>query len=107
MHKTHPVYMPRRMSQALLAVLLLSLTVLATACGGDPQAQQQASQNKTQLDTTVQHARQIGVPASLLNPILKQEQQLSSTSAPFSLFNDQAATVYYKNQANQYHKFQA
>jgi len=81
---------------------LLSITVLTTACGGDPQAQQAANQNKTQLDSAIQNAQHIGVPASSLNPILKKEQTLNSTSAPFSLFNGQSATDYYRNQAKQY-----
>src|SRR5947208_38804 len=102
MHTTHPVHLPQRVTQGMMIMLLLSLTILTTACGGDPQVQQQASQNKTKLDALIQHAQQIGVPASILNPIVKKELQLSSTSAPFTLFNDQPDTDYYKNQANQY-----
>lgn len=102
MYKTHVVHGPRRVTHATLAMLLLSLTFMIAACGGDPQAQEQANHNKAQLDQTIQHAQQIGVPASALNPILKQEKQLSSSSAPFSPFNDQPITNYYKNQANHY-----
>jgi hypothetical protein len=102
MYKTHFVHVPRRVTQATLVMLLLSLTFMIAACGGDPQAQEQANHNKAQLDQTIQHAQQIGVPASALNPILKQEKQLSSSSAPFSPFNDQPITSYYKNQANLY-----
>ena len=104
MHKMHPVHAPQRVAQAMLVMLLLGLTVLTTACGGDPQAQQSASQNKAQLDQMLQHAQQIGVHATSLAPIVKKEQQLNNSSAPFSLFNDQADTNYYKNQANQYSK---
>jgi lipoprotein-anchoring transpeptidase ErfK/SrfK len=104
MHKMHLVHKPQRVAQAMLVMLLLGLTVLTTACGGDPQAQQSASQNKAQLDQMIQHAQQIGVPAASLTPIVKKEQQLNNSSAPFSLFNDQADTNYYKNQANQYSK---
>jgi hypothetical protein len=92
------------MAYATLVILMLGITLLISACGGDPRVQQHASQNKAQLDQLTQQAQKIGVPAALLNPILKQEQQLSSTSAPFSLFNDQAATNYYNNLANQYAK---
>src|SRR5579859_7446120 len=70
MLKTYPVHMPQRVAQRLLVMLLLGLTVLVSACGGDPRVQQSASQNKAQLDTLIQHAQQIGVPASLLQPIL-------------------------------------
>src|SRR5437588_10497984 len=45
MHKMHLVHQPQRVAQAMLVMLLLGLTVLTTACGGDPQAQQSASQN--------------------------------------------------------------
>jgi len=104
MHKTQPIPIPQRVAQATLVVLLLGLTILVSACGGDPQAQQQASQAKVQLDQLTQHARQIGVPASQLKPILNKEQQLSNSSAPFSPFNDQPDTAYYTNLANQYSK---
>src|SRR5437868_3379184 len=106
MRKTSPVHMPLRLAQAMLVMSILGLTVLTTACGGDPQAQQSASQNKVQLDQLIQHAQQIGVPASTLSPILKKEQQLSNSSAPFTLFNDQPDTNYYQKQTNQYHGLQ-
>ncbi|MGI9057129.1 MAG: L,D-transpeptidase [Ktedonobacteraceae bacterium] len=102
MLKTPSVRVPQRVTQTLLVALLLGITVLTSACGADPQVQQSANQHKTQLDSTIQHAQQIGVPASSLNPILKKEQTLNSSSAPFSLFNGQPATDYYRTQATQY-----
>ena len=95
-----------RLNHAILAGVLIGMVLLTTACGGSPQSQQQASQNKAKLDQTLQHARSIGVPASALQNILKQEQQLSSTSAPFSLFNDQPATNYYNNLATRYQQLE-
>ncbi len=97
-------HVARPVTQAMLVALLLSLTILTSACGGNAQTQQQASQDKTQLDLLTAHAQTIGVPATLLSPILIQEQQLSSTGAPFSLFSDQPATDYYSKLANQYAK---
>ena len=88
------------------ALFLLSLTVMASACGGSPQSQQQASQSKAQLDRLIKNAQQIGVPAHLLVPIQRQEQQLSSSGAPFSPFNDQADTNYYTHLAAQYKALQ-
>ena len=82
MHNVHSVFTSRRVTQAMLVMLLLGLTVLTSACGGNAQSQQQASQNKTRLDQLTQHALSIGIPATLLSPILKQEQKLSSTGAP-------------------------
>src|SRR5438445_7844440 len=95
-----------RSTQTILAGVMISIMLLVTACGGSPQSQQQASQNKAKLDQTLQHARSIGVPASALQSILKQEQQLSSTGAPFSLFNDQPATNYYNTLAARYQQLE-
>ena len=92
------------LAQTMLAGMLVSFVLLTSGCGGSGQSQQQASQNKSQLDTALLRASANGVPASQLQPIVKKEQQLSSTSAPFTLFNDQPATGYYQNQANQYHQ---
>lgn len=104
MRDTRSAHIPQRVTQAMMVLLLLGLIVLTSACGGNAQVQQQANQDKTQLDQLTQHALAIGVPATLLNPILKQEQQLSSTGAPFSPFNDQPVNDYYTNQTNHYAK---
>ena len=96
-----------RLLQPLLAVLLLGVVLVTSSCGGSQQSQQQASQSKARLDSTLQHAKQIGVPASSLQPIIQKESQLSSTSAPFNLFNDAPATNYYLNQAKQYDQLQS
>ena len=95
-----------RLKHAILGGVLMGMMLLTTACGGSPQSQQQASQNKAKLDQTLQHARSIGVPASALQSILKQEQQLSGSGAPFSLFNDQPATNYYNNLATHYQQLE-
>ena len=94
---------PRWVAQTVLLGVMVGLLLLTSACGGgDPKIQQQASQNKAQLDSLLKHAQAIGVPTSLLQPILSQEQQLASTSVPFTLFNDQPATNYNKNLATRY-----
>jgi L,D-transpeptidase catalytic domain len=93
-----------RSTQKILAGVLIGIMLLVTACGGSPQSQQQASQHKAKLDQTLQHARSIGIPASALRDIVSQEQQLSSSRAPFTLFNDQADTDYYTNLATHYHQ---
>jgi len=89
-----------------LALFLLSLMAMTSACGGSTQSQQQADQGKAKLDQLIQRAQQIGVPAKLLTPIQRQEQQLSSAGAPFSPFNDQADTNYYTHLAAQYNALQ-
>ena len=81
---------------AMLVMLFLS------ACAGDPQAQQQASQSKSILDTELAHARSSGIPANMLTPIMNQATQLNATSAPFGLFNDQSVTNYNMNLAQRY-----
>jgi len=86
----------------LLSIALL-VTFLLSACGADPQVQQSASSSKAQLDAAISNAENIGVPASLLQPILNQEKQLSSTSAPWSLFGSQGDNEYYTNLSQRYH----
>src|SRR5215471_6472612 len=95
-----------RSTQKILAGVMIGMMLLVTACGGSPQSQQQASQNKAKLDQTLQHARSIGIPSSALRDIVSQEQQLSSTSVPFTLFNDQAGTDYYTNLATHYQQLE-
>ena len=102
MSSNRPGYPSRRIAQGLLVALMLGVVVMTSACGGNAQVQQQASSSKTQLDAQVAHAKSIGVPASVLQPILKQEQQLASSNAPFSPFNDQPDNAYYQNLANHY-----
>src|SRR5437588_11837176 len=98
---------PNRLMPIILVGMLLGFVMLTSGCGASQQSQQQASQNKAQLDSALRHARDIGVSASALQPVLRQEQQLSSTSAPFTLFDGSPATTYYLNQAKGYHQLQA
>ena len=85
-----------------LALLLLSSMLLLSACGGDASIRQQANQDQARLASLLQHAQQIGVPASLLQPIIRQEQALNHTVAPFEFFNDQPITTYYHNLDTRY-----
>jgi lipoprotein-anchoring transpeptidase ErfK/SrfK len=95
-----------RLASAMLAFILLGTLASLSACGGDSAAQQQAQQKQAQLDRSLQNARTIGVPSSLLTPIVQQEQQLSSTAAPLTFFNDQPVTDYYRNLATRYGQLQ-
>ena len=95
-----------RSTQTILAGVLVGMMLLITACGGSPQSQAQLNQNKARLDQALQHARSIGIPDSALQPIIKQEQQLSSTGAPFTLFNDQPVTDYNTNLASHYQQLE-
>jgi len=95
-----------RSTHIMLAGLLVGMMLFITACGGSSQSKAQLNQSKAILDQTLQHARSIGVPESALQPIIKQEQQLSSTGAPFTLFNDQPATDYNTKLASNYQQLE-
>ena len=102
MYRIHSI----RSTQTILAGVLVSMMLLITACGGSPQSQAQVNQNKVRLDQALQHARSIGIPDSALQSIIKQEQQLNSTGAPFTLFNDQPVTDYNTNLASHYQQLE-
>lgn len=91
---------------AALCALLVLVMLLLSSCNGDPQNQQQARQSKQALDSAIAHAQSIGVPARVLQSIIQQEQKLSGTSAPGSLFGDQPVNAYYTNLAARYSQLQ-
>jgi hypothetical protein len=76
--------------------------LLLSACGGNPQTQQSADASKVALDGLIAHAQGIGVPDTMLKPILQQEVQISNTHAPITVFNGQPATDYYSNLSQRY-----
>ncbi len=93
----------RRVEKTLALCLLLSLVIfLLSACGGNPQTQQQTNKDKQALDNSLAQARSIGVPANLLQPIIQQEQQLTGTHAPLSLLGDQPVNNYYQDLSARY-----
>ncbi len=102
MYRIHSI----RSTQTILAGVLVGMMLLITACGGSPQSQAQVNQNKVRLDQALQHARSIGIPDSALQPIIKQEQQLNSTGAPFTFLNDQPVTDYNTNLASHYQQLE-
>lgn len=82
--------------------LAILLSLLLSACNGNAQLQQQVNQNKAELDRAVAHAQSIGVPDSMLQPIIGQENQLSNTNAPIDVLNDQSVNAYYSNVTQRY-----
>ena len=93
----------RRANKGMLTLpLAILLTLLLSACNGNPQLQQQVSQNKADLDRAVAHAQSIGVPDFMLQPIIGQENQLSNTNAPVGFLNDQGVNNYYSNVTQRY-----
>ena len=93
----------RSVSKGVLILSLgILLAILLSACNGNPQLQQQESQNKAELDSAIAHAQSIGVPVYMLQPISMQENQLTQTNAPIGLLNDQPVNDYYSNVARRY-----
>ncbi len=85
---------------SLFGMILVML--LLSACGGNPQSQQQADTNKITFNDEIAHAQSIGVPSSMLSPIMSQAFTLGATSAPFAIFNEQPITEYNLNLAQRY-----
>ena len=93
----------RRVSKGVLTLtVMMLLTLLLSACNGNPQLQQQVSQHKTNLDSVISRAQSIGVPDSMLQAIIAQENQLGNTNAPVGLFTDQPVNDYYSNLTQRY-----
>jgi hypothetical protein len=98
-----PRFARRSVSKGMLTFSLgILLAMLLSACNSNPQLQQQESLNKNELNNAIIHAQSIGVPASMLQPIIIQENQLTQTNAPIGLFNDQPVNEYYSNVAQRY-----
>ena len=98
-----PRFARRSVSKGMLILSLgILLAMLLSACNSNPQLQQQESQNKVELDNAIIHAQNIGVPYSMLEPIIGQENQLTHTNAPIGLLNNQPVNDYYSNVAQRY-----
>src|SRR5947209_9968614 len=98
-----PRFAGRSVSKGMLILSLgILLAMLLSACNSNPQLQQQESQNKVELDHAIIHAQYIGVPYSMLQPIIGQENQLTHTNAPIGLLNNQPVNDYYSNVAQRY-----
>lgn len=91
-----------RLAQILLAGIFVGVMFLTSACGGDSHLRQEASQARSQLDQQIKLAEANGVPASALQPIIRQGQALNNSSAPFTLFDDTPANLFYKDQTSRY-----
>lgn len=86
----------------ILGLFVVLAMVLLSACGGDPQVQQQASKSLSELNASLVQARTIGVPADMLQPIIAQEQQLEGVHSPLPLFGSQTVDDYYTDLALRY-----
>ncbi|GAC1379461.1 MAG: hypothetical protein NVSMB33_04730 [Ktedonobacteraceae bacterium] len=86
----------------LLTGVIMLVTLLLSACGSNAQTQQQADASKAALDRVIAHAQSIGVPTTILTPIVQQETQLKHTNAPVTMFDGQPASDYYSNVTQRY-----
>lgn len=98
----HPVKTRPGTGQAIVALLLLSTTLLMSACGRGAQEQQTALQSQARFDQQLKYAQRIGVPAALLQPLQRAEEQLRSSNPSFQLFNNQPTDMYYNNLITRY-----
>jgi L,D-transpeptidase catalytic domain len=93
----------RRARNSILTISIFMLVMLLlSACGGDPQTQQRADTSKNDLDRLISQAQGIGIPDTMLKPIIQQENAITHTSAPLTIFNGQPATDYYSNLEQRY-----
>ncbi|HEX5155828.1 MAG TPA: L,D-transpeptidase [Ktedonobacterales bacterium] len=87
--------LPRRTPRWVMALLIVVVVCMTlAACGSDPN-QEAAQQNKARLDNELKHARTaLGLPDSMLNPIVTQENQISSGEGGFNYNYQDAAANY-------------
>jgi L,D-transpeptidase catalytic domain len=87
--------MPRRTPRWVLALLVVVVvSMMLAGCGSDPN-QTVAQQNKARLDSELQHARTtLGLPDSMLQPIVTQENSISSGEGGFNYNYQDAAANY-------------
>jgi hypothetical protein len=77
---------------AVFAALLL-LALVAAACGADP-SQAQARRNRAQLDAELRHAQQIGIPPSMLQPVVTGERKTANGEGGWGYSYQSAAADY-------------
>jgi hypothetical protein len=80
------------MRSAFYAALLL-LALAASACGADP-SQIQAQRNRTQLEGELRHAQQMGIPQSMLRPVMTAERKTAAGAGGWGYSYQHAATSY-------------
>ncbi len=72
---------------------LIAVVLVLSACGPDA-SQAQAQQKRAQLDTELAHARQMGIPDSMLQPIVSQETKIASGDGGWGYSYSNAAANY-------------
>jgi hypothetical protein len=72
--------------------VVIAIAVLLSACGSE--GQPQAQHNRAQLDQELAHAKKLGVPDSMLQPIEKQEAQIAAGQGGWNYSYQNAASNY-------------
>ncbi len=85
-----------------LAVLAASVMLFLSACGSLTPRGQAAQHEKANLDTGLQYAVKIGVPANLLTPIRQQEAKVANQLPAPGLFGDSNSDGSYNNAIQSY-----
>jgi len=91
-----------KLIHAALVILLLSISLALASCGSISLSQQQAIQSQASFEQLLKQAKLNGMPSSALQPVLLQQQQLSTAHPPLTLFNTQPTDDYYHNLATRY-----
>jgi hypothetical protein len=94
-------FLQRRLSW-LFTLFCLSLLLLLSACGSLSPSGKQAQQAKASLDAELAHARQIGVPQTMLAPIQQQENRVAQGAAPTGFFGDNTPDSAYSSASISY-----
>lgn len=90
----------------LCLIVIIALSAMALLShNGEASAQHLAEQSKIQLDSQIQQARALGVPATYLQPVLTQEQQLANAQPLLPAVNP-FAIGYYSHATQQYRALQ-
>jgi L,D-transpeptidase catalytic domain len=97
-----PVYRRQARRGAITLLCMMLAMLVLSACNGNAQAQQQVDTNRSAFQDEIARAQSIGIPGTMLTPILDQATALDNTTAPFGLFNDQPVTDYNVNLAQRY-----
>lgn len=96
-----------RRPQWWLAILAVGLMLFLSACGSLTPKGQQAQQEKAKLDSMLNDAAKIGVPAALLAPIRQQEQKAAGQAQSPGLFGDSTPDSTYQSIISSYQQLEA
>jgi hypothetical protein len=80
-------------TRSIFYAALLLLALVASACGADP-SMAQAQRNRGQLDAELHHAQQMGIPRSMLQPVMTAERKTAAGAGGWGYSYQRAAASY-------------